>query len=452
MKRRKFISSIAITTALAGCSTDNLPSPPDTENDETTPSNNFTQPNITVTDFSYDWKTGEQIITVNVDLNGYNKITLKDSGKVISNSGEYNISISDYETSVIFYYQKDGNRRQGIVNIDSDEKLSAIEKSSQLRLLQVNATNGIKKIERESEVEYTEEQKYSWGNGKFYSIQIQQRLYEYYKNRQRVPEYGAYGADPYDKSIIQGIVDEFQSLGNNTNEIVNELLQFVQSMEYTQDSVATGYNEYPKFPIETLVEDGGDCEDTAILLASILQQMGYGVRLILLPDDNHMALGVAGDESLSGTYYKENGTRYYYVETTSKNWRIGQKPDNITGTNAELRKIIGHPTLRGLINPDGLTEGGAPQYNVRIDNLTGYPAESVRAKLEYKSKDGRTISSKQVNVGDLRGEETHTEKIWLAPPPKETEVQLKVTLYESGHIHDEMTSEFVTQEDSIGNK
>jgi hypothetical protein len=225
--------------------------------------------------------------------------------------------------------------------------------SAQVRFLQFSASNI--DVDGVMGSSYSTH-RFSWDTYQF-QLKIPDPLYRYYKNRYRVPEYGAYGADPFDTEVLQGVVNEFEGLAESTERVVSELIQFVQSMEYTQDKVATGYNEYPKFPVETLVEEGGDCEDTVILLASILFEMGYGVRLILLPNDDHMALGVKGDDSITGSYYTDDGDRYYYVETTGENWDIGEVPSQIQG-DARLKRITGHPTLTSVVSSDGITEGG----------------------------------------------------------------------------------------------
>ena len=74
-------------------------------------------------------------------------------------------------------------------------------------------------------------------------------------------------------------------------------------MPYTVDDETTPWNEYPRYPVETLFDRGGDCEDTSILTATILYEMGYDVALLILEDDNHCAIGISGGEGVFGTYY-----------------------------------------------------------------------------------------------------------------------------------------------------
>lgn len=48
----------------------------------------------------------------------------------------------------------------------------------------------------------------------------------------------------------------------------------VQGINYSFDTT-TGWTEYPKFGIEFLVDEQGDCDDAAVLLATLLQGLGY---------------------------------------------------------------------------------------------------------------------------------------------------------------------------------
>jgi hypothetical protein len=115
-------------------------------------------------------------------------------------------------------------------------------------------------------------------------------------------------------------------LGYGDYDKVSFVLAFVQSLPYTSDNVTEGYNEYPRFPIETLVDGGGDCEDTSILFATITLIMGYGT--VYLNPTGHYAVGILGS-GITGTYWEhpEGSNRtYYYCETTGDNFKIGQLP------------------------------------------------------------------------------------------------------------------------------
>ena len=181
-----------------------------------------------------------------------------------------------------------------------------------------------------------------------WNLSIPRDLYEAYKSvpvstRTRNGPAG-YGfctttKDTYVESLAQELNNTATRLGYNSYDEVSFILAFVQSLPYTSDSVTTGHDEYPRFPIETLVDDGGDCEDTSILFATLTLILGYGTVYINPP--NHYAVGVLGN-NLDGTYwtYPEGSNKtYYYCETTGNNFKIGQLPIEFQGQSAYIYSI-----------------------------------------------------------------------------------------------------------------
>jgi len=145
--------------------------------------------------------------------------------------------------------------------------------------------------------------------------------------------------DYYVNMLADKLNASAQSLGYGSYDKVSFVLAFVQSLPYTSDNVTTGNDEYPRFPIETLVDDGGDCEDTSILFASLTLIMGYGTIYINPP--NHYAVGVLGN-NLHGTYWtypSDSNKTYYYCETTGNGFKIGQLPTEFQGQTAYIYPI-----------------------------------------------------------------------------------------------------------------
>jgi hypothetical protein len=174
-----------------------------------------------------------------------------------------------------------------------------------------------------------------------YGLHIPDTLYASYKDidRNSIDGYTAYITDTSDDVLMSDIVGSFmvaiKKKGYAPDSAVDFILSFVQSLEYVPDSIATGYDEYPKYPLETLYDMGGDCEDTSILLASLLLEMGYSVVLIGLTSEderkNHMGVGIKGTSTLPGSYFMHAGSRYYYTETSEKGWKIGELPPELHG-------------------------------------------------------------------------------------------------------------------------
>lgn len=196
-------------------------------------------------------------------------------------------------------------------------------------------------------------QTFAWsygGHNWTWTESIQEDWHDYYRAKQprSSPESVEYitSDDPFIKKISKKI-SENANAKSNINEVWLAI-SFVQNLPYVDD-VFTGYDEYPKYPVETFFEKNGDCEDTSYLAASIIDAMGYGAVLILLP--GHMAVGVYMNCDTSGTYYEFEGRCYYYVETTSKDWTGGEIPDRYRNTLATLIKV-----------PSGKTADVYPKY------------------------------------------------------------------------------------------
>lgn len=142
--------------------------------------------------------------------------------------------------------------------------------------------------------------------------------------------------DDYIKILAEKLNETTTGLNYNSYDQVSFVLAFVQSLPYTSDNVTTGHDEYPRFPIETLVDDGGDCEDTSILFATLTLALGYGTVYINPPD--HYAVGILGND-ISGTSFTYNDKKYYYCETTGNGFKIGQLPDEFSGQSASIYAI-----------------------------------------------------------------------------------------------------------------
>ncbi len=186
------------------------------------------------------------------------------------------------------------------------------------------------------------------GNHWTWNLSIPKALYDAYK---AVPDStrtrygpGGYGFltttdDYYIRILVQKLNETTTGLKYSAYDQVSFVLAFVQSLQYTSDNVTAGYNEYPRFPIETLVDEGGDCEDTSILFAAITILLGYGTVYISPP--NHYAVGVLGN-NLKGTYWTypaDSNRTYYYCETTGSGFKIGQLPDEFQGQSATIYTI-----------------------------------------------------------------------------------------------------------------
>jgi len=127
-------------------------------------------------------------------------------------------------------------------------------------------------------------------------------------------------------------------IGYRTYREVEFVLEFVRNViRYEADPDG----EYPRYPLESLVDGIGDCEDYSILSASLLKGMDYDVALLILP--GHAALGIAGSDDLPGSYVTYGGVRYYYCEMTATGWSIGKIPPEYEGASIDVYPVPGLP-------------------------------------------------------------------------------------------------------------
>ena len=142
--------------------------------------------------------------------------------------------------------------------------------------------------------------------------------------------------DSFMQTLAQKLNETGTQLGYSSYDQVNFVLAFVQSIPYAFDNVSTGYQVYQRFPVETLVDNVGDCKSHSILFATLTLLMGYGTVFISPPD--HLAVGILGND-LGGSYWTYNNQSYYYCETTGAGFKIGQLPDQFQGQKAFVYPI-----------------------------------------------------------------------------------------------------------------
>lgn len=169
--------------------------------------------------------------------------------------------------------------------------------------------------------------------------------YKYYNSLPRYTNVSDWVNYIYENELIlQDIANGWLVSGTRTDrtayEMMIEAVKFVQAIPYETDIDSTGYNEYPKYPYETLYENCGDCEDVSFLVAGILRSMGFEVCLLDLP--RHIAVGLRTDSDDSNFYI--NGLGYYYIECTNEGWKVGEVPesfeDALNGAPAYILKPI----------------------------------------------------------------------------------------------------------------
>jgi len=277
-----------------------------------------------------------------------------------------------------------------------------------------------------------------------WTMAIPQSLYDYYTERPRAPteDYSIYVTNPKDDEYINMLIEMVRNFATDAGydewETVNLAVSFVQSLPYTVDSITTPYDEYPRYPIETLVDNGGDCEDTSILMAAILNEMGYGTVLLSLP--HHMAVGVLGEEGISGVYFPHNNGNYYYLETTGSDWEIGELPPEYAGDSASIYDIVPVAILTHSWSAESYWHN-IMSLAVTVENLGTGTATDIYVYAAFDAGGDIVWNPEESQHFDLGPDQSITITIQLNIPEGE-HTRLIVQIVDNGYSVDQSYSEW----------
>lgn len=123
---------------------------------------------------------------------------------------------------------------------------------------------------------------------------------------------------PMSEALREDLYTQMKSVivGKKQTEAAALLLHFVQTaFQYKTDGEQFGY-EKPNFPDETFYYPYCDCEDRAMLYATLVRDL-LGLDVVLLDYPNHIASAVHFTEEVSGDYIQlENGHKYIICDPT----------------------------------------------------------------------------------------------------------------------------------------
>ena len=112
------------------------------------------------------------------------------------------------------------------------------------------------------------------------------------------------------------------------------------------------FDDYIRYPDETLFDKEGDCNSKALLAAFLFHLMGYGVLYLSSRKYHHSAIGIkVNPKDLSQGWYgdkdkigditvQENGHYYIYCETTGDHFRIGKTAGDMSLDDFEDKVLL----------------------------------------------------------------------------------------------------------------
>jgi len=188
---------------------------------------------------------------------------------------------------------------------------------------------------------------YSWNSqiGSF-SIKDFRIVKENYRkakdyNKSTAHKTGGYPFQYYADRVIDGQNDDLKRLIKKIAEThvdksyiqkIDNILQFVHdpNFKYSYDINTTGFEDYARYPVETIVDKTGDCDCLSILVTSLYKLHGYKSALIFV--EGHAMAGIEIPEriNLPGNWVEKGSIRYFICEATGSGWKVGQKQTSKT--------------------------------------------------------------------------------------------------------------------------
>lgn len=113
----------------------------------------------------------------------------------------------------------------------------------------------------------------------------------------------------YQDESLDSLIQKIHSLSSSSDEQAKIAISLVQHIPYNWDELTTTSSDF-LYPYETLYWNHGVCCDKSILLAYLLDELGFDVVLFEWKG-SHMAVGVRCHER-----YDFQNTGYVFIETT----------------------------------------------------------------------------------------------------------------------------------------
>jgi len=170
------------------------------------------------------------------------------------------------------------------------------------------------------------------------NVTVQQSLYEYYAEKSHKSNSNNDFAKFVTPYALRPIADSLWEIYTDDEDFANGVLMIVHQIPYEVTTPA-------KYPVETIVENKGDCDLFSYIAASIIKAGGLDVVLLYYESKTHMNVGVSlshipYDARKQAYYVTYNNIKYYVAECTGGNWkdgwRVGECPDELKQTSVQV--------------------------------------------------------------------------------------------------------------------
>ena len=150
------------------------------------------------------------------------------------------------------------------------------------------------------------------------------------------------------KSKLNFLVDSLQNLAAESDLSQTDLSQlvvsFVQDIPYSyvlaRECSAEETAKHPCLgnerlgilsPYEFIHSLYGDCDTRAVLIYTILEELGFDPMIVISKEYSHAMLAI--NMPAIGDHLTFNGKNYYFWETTGKGWPVGVLPPSSKNVN-----------------------------------------------------------------------------------------------------------------------
>lgn len=243
---------------------------------------------------------------------------------------EYNLLQSQMTT-----LQKEWEEAKAALEAQIANKSAAISEAQQnITKLQEEIAELQAKLDTALNTEIKQAFTFSFQGKEFkWELSIPLKTFLHYKEMARITDTSKYAVmvkDNYADSLLNKLILEVEDAvlrySYDKTETVDLIGAFIQSLTFANNDITTPYDNYPRYPIETLFDQTADCEDTSILAAALLYRLDYKLVFFVFNEPKHTGLGVYVPAVMGMDGWEFQAKRYIYLETTGDTWTLGHAP------------------------------------------------------------------------------------------------------------------------------
>jgi hypothetical protein len=221
------------------------------------------------------------------------------------------------------------------------------------------------------------------------------------------------------ESIVDNIRNATRGFPCSDEQFADAVLMLVHQVPYVVGNI--------KYPVETLVDNSGDCDVLSLLTASIMKAGGLDVVLLYYKEvtPSHINVGICLPYTpayhtwwMTPTGYEYNNKTYWIAECThATDWKVGDcppllanaKPTIISLENCEkssparVSSSLDYPLIPSAVSITLSPANSGPEESGRTFTISGSisPASSGKSVVMYVSQNGSSGSTLSTVTDDL---------------------------------------------------